>query len=148
MDFVPDRKPKDRPPKGRNAATSGQNTTFNDSMEDSYKTDASDLPETSELNNSSAAVDLAETENYYEADIELQDFKADEISYEVLGEQFIIKARKTSYKEESKEDVYHMQKDADDLNISIPMPSDVDTTKIEASYDGAIYTVRMHKRKQ
>jgi len=89
------------------------------------------------------AVDVFEKEDRFVVKAELPGMKEEDIDVSVVGDTLFIRGeKKTEIKEE---DYYRCERSYGSFYRSIPLPSNVDANKIEASFDGGVLEVALSK---
>ena len=89
------------------------------------------------------AVDVFEKEDRFVVKAELPGMKEEDIDVSVVGDTLFIRGeKKTEIKEE---DYYRCERSYGSFYRSIPLPSNVDANKIEASFDGGVLEVALPK---
>jgi len=89
------------------------------------------------------AVDVFEKEDRFVVKAELPGMKEEDIDVSVVGDTLSIRGeKKTEIKEE---DYYRCERSYGSFYRSIPLPSNVDANKIEASFDGGVLEVALSK---
>ena len=143
MDFTPTRRRGDYPSRGKVPAKSGDVWS---AFDDFFNSRFSDLPATSGLNNFNPEINVKETDDAYIVEAELAGLKRDEIDIELKGDELILKGEKKSFKEDEKDNYYHMERRYGSFYRSIPMDADIDENKCDASYDDGLLTIKINKK--
>ena len=91
------------------------------------------------------AVDVFEKEDKFVVKAELPGMKEDDINVSVVGDTLSIKGEKKTETEIKDEDYYRCERSYGTFYRSIPIPSNVDANKIEASFDDGVLEVALPK---
>jgi HSP20 family protein len=91
------------------------------------------------------AVDVFEKEDKFVVKAELPGIKEDDIDVSVIGDTLSIKGEKKTETEIKDEDYYRCERSYGSFYRSIPIPSNVDANKIEASFEDGILEVALPK---
>ncbi len=91
------------------------------------------------------AVDVFEKEDKFVVKAELPGMKEDNIDVSVVGDTLSIKGEKKTETEVKNEDYYRCERSYGTFYRSIPLPSNVDVDKIEASFDDGVLEVNLPK---
>jgi HSP20 family protein len=91
------------------------------------------------------AVDVFEKEDKFVVKAELPGMKEDDIDVSVIGDTLSIKGEKKTETEIKDEDYYRCERSYGSFYRSIPIPSNVDANKIEASFEDGILEVALPK---
>jgi HSP20 family protein len=91
------------------------------------------------------AVDVFEKEDKFVVKAELPGMKEDNIDVSVVGDTLSIKGEKKTETEVKNEDYYRCERSYGNFYRSIPLPSNVDVDKIEASFDDGVLEVNLPK---
>ncbi len=91
------------------------------------------------------AVDVFEKEDKFVVKAELPGMKEDDIDVSVVGDTLSIKGEKKTETEVKNEDYYRCERSYGTFYRSIPLPSNVDVDKIEASFDDGVLEVNLPK---
>jgi len=91
------------------------------------------------------AVDVFEKEDRFVVKAELPGMKEDDINVSVVGDALSIKGEKKTETEIKDEDYYRCERSYGTFYRSIPIPSNVDANKIEASFDDGVLEVALPK---
>jgi HSP20 family protein len=91
------------------------------------------------------AVDIFEKEDKFVVKAELPGIKEDDIHVSVVGDTLSIKGEKKTETEVKEEDYYRSERSYGSFCRSIPLPSNVDADKIEASFEDGVLEVALPK---
>ena len=91
------------------------------------------------------AVDVFEKEDRFVVKAELPGMKEDDIDVSVVGDTLSIKGEKKTETEIKDEDYYRCERSYGSFYRSIPIPSNVDANKIEASFEDGVLEVALPK---
>jgi HSP20 family protein len=91
------------------------------------------------------AVDVFEKEDKFIVKAELPGMKDDDIDVSVIGDTLSIKGEKKSETEVKDEDYYRSERSYGSFYRSIPLPSNVDANKVEASFDDGVLEITLPK---
>jgi HSP20 family protein len=91
------------------------------------------------------AVDVFEKEDRFVVKAELPGMKEDDIDVSVVGDTLSIKGEKKTETETKDEDYYRCERSYGSFYRSIPIPSNVDADKIEASFEDGVLEVALPK---
>lgn len=91
------------------------------------------------------AVDVFEKDDKFVVKAELPGIKENDIDVSVVGDTLYIRGEKKTETEVKDEDYYRCERSYGTFYRSIPIPSNVDANKIEASFDDGILEVTLPK---
>lgn len=91
------------------------------------------------------AVDVFEKDDRFVVKAELPGMKEDDINVSVVGDTLSIKGEKKTETEVKDEDYYRCERSYGTFYRSIPLPSNIDANKIEASFDDGVLEVTLPK---
>jgi HSP20 family protein len=91
------------------------------------------------------AMDVFEKDDRFVVKAELPGMKDDDIDVSVIGDTLSIKGEKKTETEVKDEDYYRCERSYGTFYRSIPLPSNVDVNKIEASFDDGVLEVTLPK---
>jgi len=91
------------------------------------------------------AIDIFEKEDKFVVKAELPGMKEEDVDVSVVGDTLTIKGEKKSESEVKEEDYYCCERSYGSFFRSIALPSNVDTKKIEASYEDGVLEVSLPK---
>ena len=91
------------------------------------------------------AVDVLEKDDKFVVKAELPGMKEEDINVSVVGDTLTIKGEKKTETEVKEEDYYRCERSYGSFYRSIPLPSTVDSAKIEASYEDGVLEVTLPK---
>jgi len=91
------------------------------------------------------AVDVLEKDDKFVVKAELPGMKEEDINVSVVGDTLTIKGEKKTETEVKEEDYYRCERAYGSFYRSIPLPSTVDSAKIEASYEDGVLEVTLPK---
>jgi HSP20 family protein len=91
------------------------------------------------------AVDVFEKDDNFVVKAELPGMKEDDINVSVRGDTLTIQGEKKTESEVKEENYYRSERSYGSFVRSIPLPSTVDATKIEASYEDGVLEVTLPK---
>ncbi|MDK1032813.1 MAG: Hsp20/alpha crystallin family protein [Planctomycetia bacterium] len=94
------------------------------------------------------ALDVAERDESIIVKAELPGLTRDDIDVSVEGNILIISGEKKELEEDKKEEFYHVERRYGTFRRTITLPSDVDPSKIEATYRDGILTVALPKTEE
>jgi len=94
------------------------------------------------------ALDVAERDESVIVKAELPGMTREDIDVSVEGNVLIISGEKKELEEDKKEDFYHVERRYGTFRRTITLPSDVDPSKIEATYRDGILTVELPKTEE
>lgn len=89
--------------------------------------------------------DIAETENALEVSIELPGIDQKEVEVSLTDGALTIKGEKKSEREESKKGYYLSERSFGSFFRTIPLPSGIDTEKVDAAFKNGVLTVTLPK---
>lgn len=92
------------------------------------------------------AVDISESEKSYEITAELPGMDEKNVEVTLSNGNLVIKGEKREEREEKKKDYYLSERQFGSFERRFPVPDDVDTDKIEASFKQGVLTVTLPKR--
>ena len=91
------------------------------------------------------AVDVFEKDDRFVVKAELPGMKEEDIDVSVVGDTLTIKGEKNTESEVKEEDYYRSERAYGSFYRSVPLPSTVDASKIEASYEDGVLQVTLPK---
>jgi HSP20 family protein len=91
------------------------------------------------------AVDVFEKDDKFVVKAEVPEIKEEDIDVSVIGDTLTIKGEKKTETEVKEEDYYRCERSYGSFYRSIPLPSTVDVSKIEASYEDGVIEVTLPK---
>jgi HSP20 family protein len=91
------------------------------------------------------ALDVFEKEDKFVVKAELPGMKEEDIDVSVVGDTLSIRGEKKTETEIKEEDYYRCERSYGSFYRSIPLPSNVDANKIEASFDDGVLEVALPK---
>jgi HSP20 family protein len=91
------------------------------------------------------AVDVFEKDDKFIVKAELPGMKDEDVDVEIVGDILKIKGEKKAESEVKKEDYHRSERSYGSFYRSIPIPSTVDTDKIEASFEDGVLEVTLPK---
>jgi len=91
------------------------------------------------------AVDVFEKEDRFVVKAELPGMKEEDIDISVVGDTLSIKGERKTETEVKEEDYYRCERSYGSFYRSIPIPSNVDANKIEASFDDGVLELVLPK---
>jgi HSP20 family protein len=91
------------------------------------------------------AVDVFEKDDRFVVKAELPGMKDDDVDVSVVGDTLTIKGERKTETEVKNEDYYRCERSYGTFYRSIPIPSNVDANKIEASFDDGVLEVTLPK---
>ena len=91
------------------------------------------------------AVDIAETENEFIVKAEVPGCKAEDIDISVQSNTLTISGEKREETEKKDKGYYHVERSYGSFRRDLNLPSDIDTSKIEAECKDGILTVTLPK---
>ena len=102
-------------------------------------------PISSRLDTFTPRIDVVDTDKELRVSAELPGMDEKDIEVSLAGEALTIKGEKKEEKEEKGKDYYRSERSYGSFLRTIPLPSEVDTTKVEASFKKGVLTVNMPK---
>jgi HSP20 family protein len=100
---------------------------------------------TNRLGSFSLRVDVTDTEKEIKVAAELPGIEEKDIDLSVTGDSLTIRGEKKEEKEDNGKDYYRMERSYGSFCRSIPLPVEVETDKISASYKKGILNIRIPK---
>jgi HSP20 family protein len=91
------------------------------------------------------ALDVFERDDKFVVKAELPGIKEDDIHVSVVGDTLSIKGEKNTETEVKEEDYYRSECSYGSFYRSIPIPANVDASKIEASFEDGVLEVALPK---
>jgi len=91
------------------------------------------------------AIDVFEKEDKFVVKAELPGMKEEDIDVSVVGDTLTIKGERKTESEVKEEDYYCCERSYGSFYRAIALPSNVDTKKIEASYEDGVLEVTLPK---
>ncbi len=91
------------------------------------------------------AIDVFEKDDKFVVKAELPGMKEEDIDVSVVGDTLTIKGEKEMETETKEEDYYQWERAYGSFYRAIPLPSTVDASKIEASYEDGVLEVTLPK---
>jgi len=91
------------------------------------------------------AVDVFEKDDKFVVKAELPGMKEEDIDVSVVGDTLTVKGERKTETEVEEEDYYRCERSYGSFYRSIPLPSTVDASKIEASYEDGVLEVTLPK---
>ncbi len=91
------------------------------------------------------AVDIFEKDDKFVVKAELPGMKEEDIDVSVVGDTLSIKGEKKTETEVKEEDYYRCERAYGSFYRSIPLPSTVDASKIEANFEDGVLEVTLPK---
>jgi HSP20 family protein len=91
------------------------------------------------------AVDVFEKDDKFVVKAELPGMKQEDVDVSVVGDTLTIKGEKKTETEVKEDDYYRCERSYGSFYRSIPLPSTVDASKIEASYGDGVLEVTLPK---
>ena len=91
------------------------------------------------------ALDIAEQDDGVVVKAELPGLKAEDIDLSVDGNSLTISGEKKDCSEEKDGSYYHVERQYGTFQRTITLPSEVDSDKIKATYNGGVLTVHLPK---
>lgn len=98
-----------------------------------------------EFINFTPRIDIRETPQSYFVDAELPGLKRDEIDITVYNDTLFLKGEKKTFFNENKKDYHHIERSYGSFYRSIPLASDSDIEKINASMNEGVLTIEIPK---
>lgn len=92
------------------------------------------------------AVDVFEKNDKFIVKAEVPGMKEEDIDVSVVGDTLTIKGERKTETEVKEEDYYRCERSYGSFYRSIPLPSAVDASKIEASYEDGLLEVTLPKK--
>jgi HSP20 family protein len=93
-------------------------------------------------------MDMTESDKEFQITAELPGVDEKDLEVRVSGDTLTIKGEKKSEKEDRSKDYYRMERAYGAFQRTIPLPSEVVSDKIEASFKRGVLTVRLPKNPQ
>ena len=94
------------------------------------------------------AIHVMEKDDKFVAKVELPGVKDEDISVEVVGDALVVEGEKEAESEVKKKGYYYSETSYGSFSRSIPIPSNVDTDKIAATFDKGVLEVDLPKAVQ
>ena len=94
------------------------------------------------------AMDVAEGKDSIAIKAELPGMKAEDINISVQGNTLSITGKKREETEEKREGYYHSERRFGSFRRDMVLPGDVDTNRIDATYNDGVLTVTLPKTEQ
>jgi len=91
------------------------------------------------------AIDVADDENAVVVKAEVPGCKADDIDISVHGNTLTISGQKKQEEEKKEKGYYHLERSYGSFRRDLSLPTDVDTSKIEANCKDGVLTVTLAK---
>ena len=91
------------------------------------------------------AIDIFEKDDKFVVKAELPGMNEEDVDVSVVGDMLNIKGEKKTETEVKEEDYYRCERAYGSFYRSIPLPSTVDASKIEASYEDGVLEVTLPK---
>ncbi|UCF43423.1 MAG: Hsp20/alpha crystallin family protein [Planctomycetota bacterium] len=91
------------------------------------------------------AVDVTENENDIVVKAELPGCKADDIDISVHGNTLTISGQKKAEQEKKEKGYYHLERSYGSFRRDLSLPTDVDTTKVDAACKEGVLTITLPK---
>ena len=102
-------------------------------------------PFSSRPDNFTPRIDVLDTDKEVRVSAELPGMDGKDIELSLTGEVLTIKGEKKEEKEEKGKDYYRSERSYGSFVRTVPLPVEVDTTKVEASFKKGVLTVTMPK---
>lgn len=93
----------------------------------------------------SPSLDFSETEKEYIARVEVPGIPKDDLEVNVEGRMLTVTGRRSFEKEEKTEDYFWREREQGRFVRTVQLPSNVDATKVVASCEDGIMTIRLPK---
>jgi HSP20 family protein len=93
----------------------------------------------------SPAIDVLEKEDKFVVKVELPGVKEEDVDVSVAGDMLTISGEKQAESEVKKKGYYYSESSYGSFSRSVTMPSTVDASKIEASYDKGVLEITLPK---
>ncbi len=93
-------------------------------------------------------VDVVDTEKELKVTAELPGMEEKDIDVSITKDSLTIRGEKKEEKEESGKDFYRMERTYGSFNRMIPLPKEVETEKVTATFKKGVLTVTLPKTKQ
>lgn len=93
-------------------------------------------------------IDMDEDENEIRVTAELPGLEKDDFKVELSGNQLVIRGEKKVSREEKKRSYYFSECSYGSFARTIPLPSEVDPDKVEATYKNGMLMIRLPKTEQ
>ncbi len=91
------------------------------------------------------AIEVFEKEDKFVVKAEIPGMKEEDIDISVVGDTLTVKGERKAESEVKEEDYYCCERSYGSFSRSITVPSNVDATKIEASYENGVLEVSLPK---
>ena len=91
------------------------------------------------------AIDISEDENAIAVKAEVPGCRAEDIDISVHGNTMTISGEKKHEEEKKEKGYYHIERSYGSFRRDLTLPTDVDTTKVEASCKDGVLTVTLPK---
>jgi len=92
-------------------------------------------------------VDVAETEDSVHVTAELPGMQEKDIDVTLAGRNLVLRGEKKLEKEDKNKNFHRIERSYGSFHRSIPLPTDVDGQKVDASFKGGVLTVVLPKMK-
>lgn len=92
--------------------------------------------------------DIAETDETLEVSIELPGLEQNEVDVSLTDSELIIKGEKKSERDENRKGYHLSERSYGSFYRTIPLPSGVDTDKVNAEFRNGVLTVTLPKTKE
>ena len=142
MDFLPIRRRGDVPSRSR----AGRGGDIWNAFDDFFTSRFGEHPLSAELNTFNPDVNIKETDDAYVVEAELAGLNRDDIDIEMRPDQLILKGEKKSFKEDEKDNYYHMERKFGSFYRSIPLDVEVDESKCQAAFKDGLLTITLPKK--
>jgi HSP20 family protein len=93
----------------------------------------------------SPRIDVTDTEKAIKVAAELPGMDEKDIDVSLTREALTIKGEKKEEKEEKDEDYYHVERSYGSFSRTIPLPVEVETDKVQASFKKGVLTITLPK---
>ena len=93
-------------------------------------------------------VDISESKKEITVKAEIPGIEADDLDVSLDGRTLIIKGEKKHEKEDKDENYHRMERSYGYFRRTVPLPADVDPSKVEASYKKGVLKIILKKTKE
>lgn len=91
------------------------------------------------------SLDMRETENSYEVQVDLPGVDRENIKLSSEGGQLYISAERSATKEKEKDRYFFSERSYGSVSRTIPLPVDADCNSIKAKYDNGVLNISLEK---
>lgn len=91
------------------------------------------------------SLDLIETENEFELDVDLPGFTPEEVKVELKNGDLWISGNHDEVKEESEKTYHRVERRHGEFRRIVPLPSSIDDEKVEANFENGVLKIHLAK---